>query len=109
MRLGSLSMRPTSHQQARSLFLLVTLVWFSLAIALKIAAANSGAFTSDLYDFHSALRSSAEGHFFRSYVYGNLMGDHATLLLTILIPFIFGTHHRPQRTADVIRQLSPGS
>jgi hypothetical protein len=62
------------------------LIWGSAALLLKVNAAQSAAYTSDLYDFHMGLRSTVDGHFFRSYVYGNVLGDHAYLFLLGLLP-----------------------
>lgn len=68
------------------IFIAVVCLWSALAIALKVSAANAGAYTSDLYDYHQGLRSTVEGSFFRSYIYGNVMGDHGYLVLLLAIP-----------------------
>ncbi len=67
-------------------FLALIAVWAGAAVGLKVAAASAGAYTSDLYDLHIALRNTVKGEFFRSYVYGNVMGDHGYLILFLLLP-----------------------
>lgn len=68
------------------LVLVAVALWVLVLSAAKILAAHHALYTSDLYDFHQALRSTAAGHFFLSYVYGNVLGDHGYLLLMAFIP-----------------------
>ncbi|HAX82016.1 MAG TPA: hypothetical protein DCY40_05575 [Actinobacteria bacterium] len=71
---------------AASAFVVFTGLWTVLAIAHKVIAARAAAYTSDLYDYHQSLQSTTDGSFFRSYVFGNVMGDHGYLLLFLLVP-----------------------
>lgn len=79
-------MSPRSSVPPAIAFVLFVCLWVGLSIALKVTAADSAAYTSDLYDYHQALRNTAEGAFFRSYIYGNVMGDHGYLVLLLLFP-----------------------
>ena len=67
----------------------VIAAWGAAAALLKVRAAQSAAYTSDLYDFHSALRSTVDGSFFRSYVYGSVLGDHSYLALLAVLPIYY--------------------
>lgn len=67
-------------------FFAVLAVWVTIAAGLKLSAARSGAYTADLYDFHQSLRSTVDGEFFQSYVWGNVMGDHGYLFFFLLLP-----------------------
>src|SRR5215218_902183 len=79
--------------------LFVLLIIFSLAISsftiwLKANALINWRYTSDMFVVDSMLQETLRGHFVVEYTYGRQFGDHALLILLLLIPikWVLGKH-----------------
>jgi hypothetical protein len=86
------------HGAAR-LPLLALLIVFSLGITgftiwLKTNALINWRYTSDMFVVDSMLQETLRGHFVVEYTYGRQFGDHALLILLVLIPikWLLGKH-----------------
>src|SRR5437762_82004 len=86
-RLGRVGLQPVALA-VLALLIAVT------AIALKFAALHAWRYSSDLFTFDLMLQETLRGHFALEYTYGRETGEHACLILLLLLPvkWLVGKH-----------------